>query len=41
MDIERLFNSRAADAYRRMIAKGEHGRIKCCSTCYETVPLQK
>ncbi len=39
MDIKELFNSHAADAYRQMIVNGEYGRIKCCSTCYETVPL--
>ena len=41
MDIEHLFNSRAADAYRQIIAKRQYGRIACCSTCYETVPLQR
>lgn len=41
MDIKQIFLSRAADAYRQMIVSGEYGRIKCCSTCYETIPLTK
>lgn len=38
-DIREIFNSRAADTYRSVIADGQYGRIKCCSHCYETVPL--
>lgn len=38
-DIRDIFNSHAADAYRSVIADGQYGRIKCCSHCYETVPL--
>lgn len=41
MDIKELFNSYAADAYRKMILDKQYGRIKCCSTCYETIPLTK
>ena len=41
MDLRQIFNSRAADAYRQMIAKGQYGRIKCCSMCYETVPVHR
>lgn len=40
-DIRQIFNSRAADMYREVIAKGQYGKIKCCSTCYETVNLLK
>ena len=40
-DLESIFTSRAADFYREIIANRQWGRIKCCSTCYETVPLQK
>lgn len=39
MDVPNIFTSRIADLYRDIIAKGEYGRIKCCSTCWETVPL--
>lgn len=41
MDLKQIFNSRAADIYRDAIAKMQYGKIKCCSTCYETVPLTK
>ncbi len=41
MDLKQIFNSRAADAYRQMILKNQHARIKCCSECYTTVPLTK
>lgn len=41
MDIKQLFNSNAANQYRDIIAEKQYGRIKCCSTCYQTVPLQK
>lgn len=40
-DICDIFNSKAADNYRKVIAAGEYVRIACCSTCYETVPLTK
>lgn len=40
-DLRQIFNSKAADGYRKVIAAGEYGRIACCSTCYETVPLTK
>ena len=39
MDVKQIFNGKIADLYRNMIVKGEYGRIKCCSTCWETVPL--
>lgn len=39
MDVKEIFNSNIANLYRETIAKGEYGRIKCCSTCWETVPL--
>lgn len=39
MDIKQLFNSNAANQYRDIIAEKQYGRIKCCSTCYQTVPL--
>ena len=39
MDIKELFNSNAARNYRKIIADKQYGRIKCCSECYETVPL--
>lgn len=39
MDLKQLFNSKAADQYRGIIAKHQYGRIKCCSTCYEVIPL--
>lgn len=41
MDLKQIFNSRAADIYRDAIAKMQYGKIKCCSNCYETVPLTK
>lgn len=41
MDLKQLFNSRAADQYREVIARHQYGHIKCCSTCYEVIPLQK
>lgn len=41
MDLKQLFNSHAANQYRDLIEKKQYGRIKCCSTCYQTVPLQK
>ncbi|SKB95278.1 4Fe-4S single cluster domain-containing protein [Lachnospiraceae bacterium] len=40
-DIKQIFNCRAADIYREIIANGEYGKIKCCSTCYEVIPLDK
>ena len=40
-DLEEIFTSKTADFYRQIIASGQYGRIKCCSSCYETVPLQK
>lgn len=41
MDLMQLFTSKAANQYRDIIVKKQYGRIKCCSTCYETVPLTK
>lgn len=41
MDLKQIFNSKAADIYRDAIAKMQYGKIKCCSNCYETVPLTK
>lgn len=41
MDLKQIFNSRIADMYREMIVKKQYGKIKCCSTCYETAPLTK
>lgn len=41
MDLKQIFNSRVADIYRDAIAKMQYGKIKCCSNCYETVPLTK
>lgn len=41
MDLKQLFTSLAANQYRDLIVKKQYGRIKCCSTCYETVPLTK
>ena len=41
MDVQEIFTSRAADSYRKVIADKQYGRIKCCSTCYEIVPLTK
>ena len=40
-DIKEIFNCNAAKIYRDAIAKGQYGSIKCCSQCYETVPLTK
>ena len=40
-DIKSIFTSRAAKIYREAIAKRQYGKIKCCSDCYETVPLTK
>lgn len=39
-DLKQIFNSKAADNYRAIIAKGEYGKIKCCSECWDIVPLQ-
>lgn len=39
MDIKSIFNSKAADMYRKVILKKQYGRIKCCSVCYERIPL--
>lgn len=41
MDLKQIFTSRAANQYRDLIVKRQYGKIKCCSTCYETVPLTK
>ena len=41
MDFKQIFNSHAADAYRKMILEKQYGRIKCCSVCYERIPLNK
>lgn len=41
MDIKQLFNSSAANQYRDIIAEKQYARIKCCSTCYQTVPLHR
>lgn len=41
MDLKQIFTSRAADQYRQVIARGEHGNIRCCSFCYEHAPLTK
>lgn len=38
MDIKQLFNSNAANQYRDIIVENQYERIKCCSTCYQTVP---
>ncbi len=40
-NIKEIFNSNAAKIYRNAIAKGQYGLIKCCSECYETIPLTK
>ena len=40
-DIKQIFNSNAAKIYRETILKHQYGKIKCCSDCYETVPLTK
>ena len=39
MDLKQIFNSKAADVYRQAIADHQYGKIKCCSTCYEVIPL--
>lgn len=41
MDLNQLFNSNAANQYRDIIAEKQYARIKCCSICYPTVPLNK
>ncbi|MCM1112951.1 MAG: radical SAM protein [Muribaculum sp.] len=41
MDLKQLFNSNAANQYRDMIVEKQYERIKCCSTCYQTVSWQK
>ena len=41
MDLREIFTSRAANQYRDIIVKKQYEKIKCCSTCYETVPLVK
>lgn len=41
MDLRQIFTSRVANQYRDIIVKKQYGKIKCCSTCYETVPLTK
>ena len=38
-DLKQIFNSNAAKIYREAIARGEYGKIKCCSTCYDVIPL--
>lgn len=38
-DIKQIFNCNAAKIYREAIMKKQYGKIKCCSDCYETVPL--
>ena len=40
-DIKQIFNSNAAKNYREVILKHQYSKIKCCSDCYETVPLTK
>lgn len=40
-DIKQIFTSNAANFYRDIIVNKQQGRIKCCSNCYETAPLQK
>jgi len=41
MDLQQLFNSKAANQYRDIIVQKQLVRIKCCSECYETIPLYK
>lgn len=41
MDLKQLFNSKAADRYRQIVAKKEYGKIACCSTCYSYIPMNK
>ena len=38
-DIKQIFNSNAAKIYRETILKKQYGKIKCCSFCYQYVPL--
>lgn len=40
-DIKQIFNSNAAKIYREAIMKKQYGKIKCCSDCYEIIPLTK
>lgn len=40
-DIKSIFNNNATNVYREVIANNQYGLIKCCSDCYETVPLTK
>lgn len=40
-DIKKLFNSKAAKVYRDALSKGQYGKIECCRTCYEQIPLNK
>ena len=39
--IKNLFTNEKTDSYRKIIASGEYGKLPLCSSCYETVPLQK
>lgn len=39
MNLKQIFNSHAADMYREIISQRKYGKIKCCSTCYEVIPL--
>lgn len=39
MDLKQIFNSHAADMYREIISKKQYSKIKCCSTCYDVIPL--
>lgn len=41
IDLKQIFTGRAANQYRDIIVKRQYEKIKCCSTCYETVPLTK
>ena len=41
MDLRQIFTSNAANAYRDIIVKRQYGKIKCCASCYQTVPLTK
>lgn len=38
-DIKHIFNCKAARIYREAIVNQQYGKIKCCSNCYEIVPL--
>ena len=40
-DIKQIFNSNVAKIYRDVILKKQYGKIKCCSDCYEIIPLTK